>query len=289
MSGKILSMFFPQAARLRQTTLSYEFGEEIMNLVRRAVLYSALAVVVGLPWIPVFAQEPTVTPEAAHAIGVNAYLYFYPLVTMDLTRKQSTNIEPGKEIGKGPMNMFVNVPEYPPATMKTVVRTNYDTLYSVAWLDTTKEPVIVSAPDTGERYYMLPMLDMWTDVFACPGSRTTGTQAGNFLIASSSWQGTVPQGVTRINAPTPYVWIIGRTKTDGPSDYDAVHKIQAGYKITPLSQWGNVPDSVSVKIDPSVDSIGAGGSSKANGVEIPHACPGCKRMVDEHRHDRCLW
>ena len=93
-----------------------------------------------------------VTEQEAHAIGVDAYIYLYPLVTMDLTRKQSTNIEAGKEIGKGPTNMFVNVPEYPPATFRTVVRPNFDTLYSVAWLDLTKEPMIVSVPDTGGRY-----------------------------------------------------------------------------------------------------------------------------------------
>ena len=182
--------------------------------------------------------SPAITEEAAHAIGVDAYLYFYPLISMDITRKQSTNIEPGKEFGKGPMNMFVNVPAYPPADLKVVVRINFDTLYSIAWLDLTKEPQIVSVPDTDGRYYLLPMLDMWTDVFASPGWRTTGTKAGNFLVTPPGWSGTVPAGFTRINAPTPYVWVIGRTKTDGPADYDAVHKIQAGYKVTPLSQLG---------------------------------------------------
>ena len=198
-------------------------------------------------------QKSALTTEEARVIGVEAYLYLYPLVTMELTRKQSTNIEPGKEIGKGPMNMFVNVPEYPPSTYRTVVRPNYDTLYSVAWVDTGKEPMIVSAPDTGGRYYLLPMLDMWTDVFASPGWRTTGTQAGNFLVASADWQGSIPADVERINAPTPYIWIVGRTKTDGPSDYDAVHEIQAGYKITPLSQWGKTPIPPTVTIDPTVD------------------------------------
>ncbi len=194
-----------------------------------------------------------VTEQEAHAIGAEAYLYFYPLVLMDLTRKQSTNVDSGKEFGKGPMNMFVNVPAYPPADLKIVVRPNFDTLYSPAWLDLTGEPMVVSAPDTGGRYYLLPMLDMWTDVFASPGWRTTGTQAENFLITQPNWHGTVPAGIIRINAPTPYVWIIGRTKTDGSADYDAVHKIQAGYRITPLSQWGKAAQPVSVKIDPTVD------------------------------------
>ena len=179
-----------------------------------------------------------ITEEAAHAIGMDAYVYFYSLLSMDVTRKQFTNIEAGKEFGKGPMNMFVNVPEYPPADFKGVVRSNFDTLYSIAWLDLTKEPMIVSAPDTNGRFYLLPMLDMWSDVFASPGWRTTGTKAGNFLVTPPGWTGEVPEGFVQLKAPTPYLWTIGRTKTDGAADYEAVHKIQAGYKVTPLSQWG---------------------------------------------------
>ena len=183
--------------------------------------------------------QASITEQEAHAIGIDAYLYFYPLISMDVTRKQFTNVEPGKEFGKGPMNAFTNVPTYPPADFKGVVRSNFDTLYSIAWLDLTKEPQIVSAPDTNGRYYLLPMLDMWTDVFASPGWRTTGTLAGNFLVTPPGWSGAVPAGFTRIEAPTPYVWIIGRTKTDGPPDYDAVHKIQAGYKVTPSRNGEN--------------------------------------------------
>jgi len=194
-----------------------------------------------------------ITESEAHAIAVDAYIYFYPLLSMDISRKTFTNVEPGKEFGKGPMNMFTNVPEYPPADFKGVVRSNFDTLYSIAWLDMTKEPAVITAPDTNGRYYLLPMLDMWTDAFASPGWRTTGTQAGNFLVTPPGWNGTVPAGMSRIDAPTPHVWVIGRTKTDGPPDYDAVHKIQAGYKVTMLSDWGKQPRPVEVKIDPSVD------------------------------------
>lgn len=208
-----------------------------------------------------FAAEP-ITEEQAHAIGMDAYVYFYPLITMDVTRKQLTNTngEPGK-IG-GPPNRFNNIAEFPPADMKTVVRPNFDTLYSSAWLDLTKEPMVVSAPDTNGRYYLLPMLDMWTDVFASPGWRTTGTGAGHFLVAPAGWRPDLrdkfdefklPEGTQRIDAPTSHVWIIGRTKTDGPSDYDAVHKVQAGYKVTPLSEWGKETKPAEVKIDPSID------------------------------------
>lgn len=199
------------------------------------------------------ARAAPISEQEASAIGASAYVYLYPLVMMDITRRQATNIEAGKRFGRGPMNMFVSVPEYPPADFRDVVRSNFDTLYSIAWLDLTQEPMVVSAPDTNGRYYLLPMLDMWTDVFASPGWRTTGTQAADYLVTPPGWSGTVPAGVTRIPAPTPYVWIIGRTKTDGPPDYEAVHKIQAGYKVTPLSDWGKAARPIVVKIDPTVD------------------------------------
>jgi hypothetical protein len=218
---------------------------------------TAIALAFGLlagPFLSFAALAQTaVTEQEAQSIAADAYIYLYPLVIMDLTRKQLTNMAPGKGVFGGPMNTFVNVEAFPPADFKAVVRPNFDTLYSSAYLDLTREPVVVSVPDTGGRYYLLPMLDMWSDVFASPGWRTTGTQAANFLVTPRGWSGAIPAGLTQIEAPTPYVWIIGRTKTDGPADYDAVHKIQAGYKITPLSDWGKPPKPIEVKLDPSID------------------------------------
>jgi hypothetical protein len=194
----------------------------------------------------------TISERDANSIGVMAYLYFYPLVTMDITRKQLTNVTK-PEAMHTPMNTFVSLGTFPPADMKVVVRPNFDTLYSSAWLDLTKEPMIVSVPDTEGRYYLLPMLDMWTDVFASPGWRTTGTQAANYALVPSDWRGALPADVVRIDAPTTYVWIIGRTKTDGPDDYPAVHKVQAGFKITPLSCWGMQSEPIVGTVDPSAD------------------------------------
>jgi hypothetical protein len=181
----------------------------------------------------------------AQEIAAEAYLYLYPLVMMDTTRRQMTNTEAGERPGFGPMNAFTHMRAFPPPEFKAVPWANLDTLYSLAWLDLTREPVMVSVPDTDGRYYLLPMQDMWTDVFAVPGKRASGTESGHFAAVPPGWQGELPAGVRRIDASTPYVWIIGRTQTNG--------QVQDGYAVTPLSQWGHDPQPVRVEVDPAID------------------------------------
>jgi hypothetical protein len=193
------------------------------------------------------------TPSEAHALGVEAYVYLYPLLMMDATRRQMTNLPAGQAPGFGPMNAFHHIRAFPTAEFRAVVRPNFDTLYSVAWLDVAREPMVVSVPDTGGRYYLLPLYDMWTDAFAVPGSRTSGTGAGRFVVAHAPWVGAVPEGTALIEAPTPYVWVIGRTQTNGPDDYDAVHAVQDGFTVTPLSRLAEGPADVAAAIDPAVD------------------------------------
>ncbi|HTJ24618.1 MAG TPA: DUF1254 domain-containing protein [Candidatus Limnocylindria bacterium] len=191
--------------------------------------------------------------DELRTIATEGYVYFYPLVTMDVTRRVATNVPAGQSVARGPANAFTHLRTFPPPTMRDVVRPNFDTLYSVAWLDLTAEPVLLTVPDTGGRYYLLPMLDMWTDVFASPGKRTTGTSKHTFAVVPPRWNGSLPDGTIRIDAPTPFVWVIGRTQTNGASDYAAVNRIQDGMLVTPLSQFGRPAVPPTVAIDPSVD------------------------------------
>jgi hypothetical protein len=196
----------------------------------------------------------TQTPGQLRALARDAYFYAYPLVTMDMTMRQATNVPDADTVSmRAPINQFAHARAYPKADDRDVVRFNFDTLYSLAWLDIAREPIVLSVPDTDGRYYLLEMLDMWSDVFAVVGSRTTGTKAGTFAIVPAGWSGVLPQGVEKIVAPTSSIWILGRTQTNGPADYANVHKVQDGYKLAPLSQWGkeyrpprNVPTDSSV-------------------------------------------
>ncbi len=219
----------------------------------KTLLFVGVTAASLLPMAVYGQAPPKVTGQEAYEIGMEAYVYFYPLVTMDVTRRVMTNVPAGVKPGLGPMGAFQHLRAFPSAEFRQVVRPNFDTLYSVAWLDLTKEPIIISVPDTGGRYYILPMLDMWSDVFAVPGKRTTGTGAARFAIVSQGWTGKLPAGAERIDAPTPYVWIIARTQTNGTSDYAAVNKVQDGYQVTPLSQWGKPAVPPVFKADPSVD------------------------------------
>jgi hypothetical protein len=169
-----------------------------------------------------------------HSLSYDAYAYLYPLVMMEVSRRQGINVETGAKPGFGPPNEFHHIRAFPTAEFRAVVRPNFDTLYSSAWLDLTAGPVVVRALDTNDRYFMLAMLDMWTDVFANPGKRTTGTGEQSFAVVGPGYDGELPDADGVIRAPTSWVWVIGRTQTNGPDDYAVVHSVQDGYTITPL-------------------------------------------------------
>jgi hypothetical protein len=182
----------------------------------------------------------TVLSSDVRTLSAEAYTYFYPLVTMELTRRQQTNLPAGARPGFGPPNSFHHIRQFPDADFRAVVRPNFDTLYSTAWLDLTRGGVRVHIPDSGGRYYLLPILDMWTDVFAVPGKRTTGTAAQDFVVVGPGGGEGLPAGVPVIHSPTPHAWVIARTQTNGPADYTAVAQFQDGLSVTELfdaSPW----------------------------------------------------
>jgi hypothetical protein len=203
------------------------------------------------------ADEPPrqkLNEQAALQIGIEAYLYGYPIVLMDVTRQVATAV-PKADEKRAPVNQFHHSKAFPDHSFTAVVSPNADTLYSTAWLDLLREPIILSVPDTGKRYYLIQMLDAWTNVFAAPGTRTTGNGKGDFAVVGPAWTGQLPKGVKEIKSPTNMVWIIGRTQTNGKDDYPAVHAIQRQYKVTPLGTWGKEyqpPDNVPVA--PGVDT-----------------------------------
>jgi hypothetical protein len=203
----------------------------------------------------VAASAQNVSQHEAYESAKDAYVYAYPLMLTDAFVRQGTNYaEPTGIVTQAPYNQFSHAGAFPPADFKAVVRPNVDTLYSSAQLDLGSEPIVLSVRAT-DRYFMMQLLSMWTDVFAVPGTRTTGRDtARNFLIVGPRWQGEAPAGLEIIRSPTRFVLIGGRTQTNGVADYDNVHKIQEQYKLTPLSAWGKgeyVPPKG--KVDPSID------------------------------------
>jgi hypothetical protein len=183
----------------------------------------------------------------------DAYIYAYPLMTMEFTRRVSTNVAT-PEGTKAPMGQFAKLRQYPDASFNTVTAPNADTLYTITFFDVSKEPWVISIPDLKGRYALFPMLDGWTDVFQVPGKRTTGTGPQKYAITGPGWSGTLPTGVTEYKSPTGMVWLLGRIYCTGtPDDYKAVHAIQDAMTVVPLSSFGKPYTPAPGTVDPSID------------------------------------
>ena len=200
------------------------------------------------------AQQQTLTEKEAFQLGVNAYIYGYPLVVMDSVRRVNTNVAEPQGMS-APMGQFAHSRSFPDASKRVIAGANVDTLYSFAWLDLSRGPYVLHLPDAHGRFYLMPMLDGWTEVVGNPGTRTTGDKAGDYAITSPQWTGALPAGVKQIKSDTNMLWIAGRTYTSGTSqDYDAVHAMQDQYTLVPLTLFGK-PDPTHQKgvVDPNID------------------------------------
>ena len=186
-------------------------------------------------------------------LATDAYIFGYPLVTMEMTRRIFTNV-PKPEGTRAPMGQMIRLREYPNASFRDVTAPNADTLYTTAFFDVGKEPWVVSIPDMKDRYCLFPLLDGWTTVFQAPGKRTTGTKAQTYAITGPGWKGKLPSGVKEYKSPTNIVWLLGRIYCTGtPEDYAAVHKLQDEVKLVPLSSYGKPYTPPPHTVDPSID------------------------------------
>ncbi|HEX7323554.1 MAG TPA: DUF1254 domain-containing protein [Mycobacterium sp.] len=178
--------------------------------------------------------------DTAEEDAVKAYVYTYPLVSVEVTRRQSTNYPaPDPSIGAAPMNQLAHLSFLPDAKFTGVVRPNVDTLYTSMFFDVSAEPLVVSVPDMGGRYHLFPLLDMWTNVDASPGPRTLGDQHGyRFAIVGPNFHGALPDGVHEYRLPTDAGWMIGRIQVNGPEDVPNVVAIQKQMTAVPLGAYG---------------------------------------------------
>lgn len=190
--------------------------------VRRALLWCFL-LLIGAGGVLYLKSEHIV-------LGAEAYMFGYPLVITDVTRANAA-------LTVGPENQLRRVRQFPDASFKNVVRPNVDTLYTTAFIDTAKGPWVFEMAPNDQRYEVMAFMDGWTNVFAAPGTRTTGKQGGKFLLAGPSWQGPTPAGLTLLQSPTQMVWLIGRTQTNGVADYALVHRLQDGLALKSLNDW----------------------------------------------------
>ena len=191
----------------------------------------------------------------AYVRGMEGYAYGFPLVIMDVTRGLLTATATSGEY-KAPVNQFGRIRTLVDPDFTDVVRISRNSLWSHAFVDLDEEPIVYSQPDTKGRFIVMQALNMWTDDFASSGSRTTGTKAGNFLIAGPKWRGTAPPDVkATFRSTTRYAWVLVQIAADGPQDYAEVNALQDALKLTPLSAWGRPytpPDDVPV--DDTVDT-----------------------------------
>lgn len=205
-----------------------------------------------------FAQTPVAGADLA-ATAIDAWIYGYSLLSIGVTAQQATNVvSPGNN--RAPVNQIVSRRTFPDASFTEVVAPNVDTLYSSAHLDLSDGPMVFQWPSLGQRYFLFPFLDAWSNVVVTPGSRTTGQGAGTLIIAGPGWDGTTPAGIDLptdaigIRSPTNQMWFIGRIYSTGTQeDLAAVHAIQDQIKLVPLSAWGSDYAPPAGMVDSAID------------------------------------
>ena len=223
------------------------------HTIKRARLGTLVLAFIIVQTVSVCGQENQTPPvdwreQYAYTLGVQAYVFSFPWSYLPELRYAWVTQEPSNaSTPYAPLNHFWHMRQLADADYRDGGSPNYDTLYSLAWLDVGQEPVILSHPDVKDRYFSFQIACMSSDNVDYVGSRTTGSEAGHFAITGPDWKGELPPGVKRLKpSPTAAVLVFGRTAVAGPEDVPAANRLQNQYKLTPLSLWGKakaqVPD-----------------------------------------------
>ena len=205
-------------------------------------MFRTLTITAAVATFAAIAHAQTVTPEEIRSIAKEAYVYSYaPIASYGTWSKQATLPDAQEYIGG--FNVFRHYSEAFTPENKDIVTPNNDTPYSWAWLDLRAEPMVLSVPAVPkDRYYVMQLIDLFTYNFGYVGVRSTGFEAGNYIIAGPRWKGEKPAGIDKIfQAETDIIGILGRTSLNGKEDIPNVRAIQAKYKLEPLSQFLKTP------------------------------------------------
>ena len=211
---------------------------------RFTIVVPALAAALLLAALPTggFAQAPTSTEQIdekiAYAIGTEAVFYGMGPVLMRIGIESQSDADKPYDNAQAPMNQMGHARRVYGPEDKFVVTANNDTLYSFAALDLSKEPVVLSVPDTNGRYYIMQLIDAYSRAIEDIGIGTLGAKGGTFAIVGPGWKGALPPEMVEIRSPTPQAYVIGRTGVDSDEDLPAAHAVQDQYRLTLLSDYG---------------------------------------------------
>jgi hypothetical protein len=185
--------------------------------------------------------------KQAYALGVQAYIWGYPMVVMQRSRVAMTQageapvtLEQFNKSGKlfAPVNQIASAWGMLGPKFSAVQSGNSDTQYSVTWFDVADEPYVLKIPDAKGRYYTYQFIDAWTNNFHYASTRTMGSQKQAYALVAPGWKGALPDDVIRIDSPTPTGFIVGRWFVEDEKDVKAVNELLRQVSMTPLSSWG---------------------------------------------------
>jgi len=206
-----------------------------MRRMRRIALLIACA---GLLVVAAPAAAQSTDYETGYQLGSAAYEYGIPIVDTDRIFRTATSVSKPDTKGHAPVNRFSHARKLANPDARDVVAPNHDTLYSMGWLDLSKQPMVIEIPSNIGRFFTFELVSPWTENFANIGSATGQQKGGDFAIVGPDFKGKLPKGVKKVRSPYDRVWLIGRTYIKNEKDAKKVNAIQDSYGLVPLSKYG---------------------------------------------------